>query len=60
MSCSLFGLVVADLQRGVVVNERCFQLIHAHPVNAALLTVQLDTVQVHHVGEHGQLHVTLS
>lgn len=58
--CSLFGLVVADLQRGVIVNKRHFQLIHSHPVYAALLAVQLDTVQVHHGGEQGQLHVALN
>lgn len=60
MQCSLLGLVVADLQRGVVVNEWCFQLVHSHSVNAALLAVQLDAAQVHHCREDGQLHVALN
>lgn len=60
MQCSLLGLVVADLQRRVVVNEWHFQVIHSHPVNAALLAVQLDPVQVRHGGEKGQLHIALS
>lgn len=51
---------MADLQRGIIINEWCFQLVHSHPVNAALLAVQLDAAQVHHCGEDGQLHVALS
>lgn len=35
----LFGLMMADLQSGVIVNERSFEVIHSHPVDSALLAV---------------------
>lgn len=56
---SLLGLMVAHFQRGVVVNERCFQVIDSDPVDAALFTVELDPVQVDHRGEDGQLNISL-
>lgn len=56
---SLLGLVVAHLQRGVIVNERCFQVIDSDPVDATLFTVELDPVQVDHRGEDGQLNISL-
>lgn len=59
VQCLLLRLMVADLQCRVVVNEWHFQLIHSHPVNATLLAVQLDAVQVHHSGKDGQLHIAL-
>lgn len=52
--------MVADLQCGVVVNERGFEFIDADPVDAALFTVELDPVQVDDRGENGQLHVALT
>lgn len=50
---------MAHFQRGVVVNERGFKFIDSDPVDAALLTVKLDPVQVDHCRENGQLNVTL-
>lgn len=41
---SLLGLVVADLQRRVIVNERGLQLIYSDSVDAALFTIELDPV----------------
>lgn len=55
----LLGLMVAHLQCGVVVNEWGFKFIDSDPVDAALLTVELDPVQVDHCGENGQLNITL-
>lgn len=55
----LFGLVVAHLQGGVVVNKRGFQFIDSDPVDAALFTVQFDPVQVDYCGENGQLNIAL-
>lgn len=56
---SLLGLMVAHLQRGIIINEGGFEFIHSNPVDAALFTVQLDPVQVDHRGENGQLNITL-
>lgn len=56
---SLLGLAVAHLQRGVVVDERSFQVIDSDSVDATLLAVQLDPVEVDHGGENGQLHKAL-
>lgn len=50
---------MAHLQGGVIVDERCLQLVDSHPVDAALFAVELDPVQVDHSGEDGQLHVAL-
>lgn len=50
---------MAHLQRGVIVKKRGFQVIDSDPVNAALLAVQLDPVQVDHCGEYGQLNIAL-
>lgn len=50
---------MAHLQCGVIVNERCFKFINSDPVDAALFTVKLDPVQVHHCGEDGQLNKAL-
>lgn len=58
-SHSLLGLAVAHLQRGVVVDERSFQVIDSDSVDATLLAVQLDPVEVDHRGENGQLHKAL-
>lgn len=55
----LLGLMVAHLQRGVVVNEWGFKFIDSDPVDAALLTVKLDPVQVDYCRENGQLNITL-
>lgn len=56
---SLFGLVVAHLQCGVIVNEGRLKVIHPDPVDATLLAVELDPVEVDDRGEDSQLHVTL-
>lgn len=56
---SLFGLMVAHLQRGVIINKRSFKLIHSDSVDAALFTVELDPVEVDHCRENSQLHITL-
>lgn len=56
----LFGLMMADLKCGVVINKGSLQIIYAHPVNATLLAVQLDAVQVSHVGKDGQFHKALT
>lgn len=56
---SLFGLVVAHLQRGVIVKERSFKVIHSDSINAALLTVEFDPIEVDHRRENSQLHITL-
>lgn len=56
---SLLGLMVAHLQRGVVINERSFEFIHSDSVDAALFTVKFDPVQVDHCRENGQLNITL-
>ncbi len=56
---SLLGLMVAHLQRGVIVNERGFEFIDSDPVDAALFTVKLDPVQVDHCRENGQLNIAL-
>lgn len=55
----LLGLIVAHLQRGVIVNKGGFQFIDSDSVDAALLTVQLDPVQVDHCGDNGQLNIAL-
>lgn len=51
--------MVADFQRGVIVNERCFQVIDSDSVDATLLAVKLDPVQVDHRGEDGQFNIAL-
>lgn len=56
---SLFGLMVAHLQRGVIINERSLEFIHSDSVDAALLTVELDPVEADHCRENSQLHITL-
>lgn len=56
---SLLGLMVAHLQRGVIVNEWGFEFIDSDPVDAALFTVKLDPVQVDHSRENGQLNIAL-
>lgn len=56
---SLLGLAVTNLQRGVVVDERSFQIVHSHSVDSTLFAVQLDAVQVDHCGEDGEFHETL-
>lgn len=56
---SLFGLMVAHLQCGVIVNKWCFKIIDSDPVDAALFTVKLDPIEVDHGGENGQLNKSL-
>lgn len=56
---SLLGFVVAHLQRRVIVQEWCLEVIDPDPVDAALFTVELDPVEVDHCGEDGQLNVSL-
>lgn len=56
---SLFGLIVAHLQRGVIIKERSFKFIHSDSVDATLLTVEFDPVEVDHCRENRQLHETL-
>ena len=56
---SLFGLMVAHLQCGVIINKRSLKFIHSNSVDAALLTVELDPVEVDHCRENSQLHITL-
>lgn len=56
---SLLGLMVAHLQRRVIINEWGFEFIDSDPVDAALFTVELDPVQVDHCRENGQLHKAL-
>lgn len=57
---SLLGLVVTHFQGGVIVNEWGFKFIDSDPVNAALFAVKLDSVQVDHCGENGQLNIALT
>lgn len=56
---SLLGLMVAHLQRGVIVNKWRFKIIDSDPVDAALFTVKLDSIKVDHGGENGQLNKSL-
>lgn len=56
---SLLGLMVAHLQRGVIINEWGFKFIDSDPVDAALFAVELDPVQVDHCRENRQLHIAL-
>lgn len=56
----LLGLMVADLQRGVIVDERCLQFVDSDSVDSTLFTVEFDPVQVDHRGEDGQLHIPLA
>ena len=52
--------MVADLQSGIVVDERRLELVDSDSIDATLFTVELDPVQVDHRGEYGQLHITLA
>lgn len=51
--------MVAHLQRGVIVNKWRFKIIDSDPVDAALFTVKLDSIEVDHGGENGQLNKSL-
>lgn len=51
--------MVAHLQCRVIVNEWGFKFIDTDPVDATLFTVQLDSVQVDHCWENGQLNKAL-
>lgn len=51
--------MVAHLQRGVIIDKRSLKFIHSDSVDATLLTVKLDPVEVDHCGENSQLHITL-
>lgn len=55
----LLGLMMADLQCGVIVNEWSFKIIHSDPVDSALFAVQFNTVQVQHCWKDCQLYITL-
>lgn len=50
---------MAHFQSGVIVEERGFEVVYSHPVDATLFTVQLDPVQVDHGGEDGELNIAL-
>lgn len=56
---SLLGLMVANFQSGVIVEERGFEIVYSDPVDATLFAVQLDPVQVDHGGEDGELNIAL-
>lgn len=56
---SLLGLMVAHLQRWVIVYKWRFKIIDSDPVDAALFTVKLDSIKVDHGGENGQLNKSL-
>ena len=51
--------MVAPLQCGVIINKWGFKFVHSDPVDAALFTVKLYSVQVNHCRENGQLDITL-